>query len=139
MNAEAMAKYFHDTYEALAPSFGYETRPDTKQFDPQSPNGRLMIAVCQNVIERHMEGKVLVPREPSDKHMDGLARAIMLWMDMDERKTPKNLFKHLHNTGEEVPLWLSTLLFYGDENVMPKGMRCLLVYKAMIAAAQDKP
>ena len=26
--------------------FGYETRSDTKKFDPLSPNGRLMIAVC---------------------------------------------------------------------------------------------
>lgn len=44
------AMLFHDTYERLAPSFGYETRPDTKAFDPESPNGRLMIAVCGEVL-----------------------------------------------------------------------------------------
>lgn len=45
-DATAMARRFHDEYERLAPSFGYETRSDTRTFDPESPNGRLMIAVC---------------------------------------------------------------------------------------------
>jgi hypothetical protein len=45
-----MAKIFHDTYERLAPSFGYETRKDTKVFDPESPNGKLMAAVCGEVV-----------------------------------------------------------------------------------------
>lgn len=44
--ALALAIRFHETYERLAPSFGYETRPDTKAFDPTTPNGRLMVAVC---------------------------------------------------------------------------------------------
>lgn len=48
--AERLARKFHDTYESLAPSFGYETREDTKQFDPESSNGRLMIAVCERLI-----------------------------------------------------------------------------------------
>lgn len=47
---EALARVFHDTYERLAPSFGYETREDTKQFDAATPNGRLMIAVCSEII-----------------------------------------------------------------------------------------
>lgn len=44
--ALALAIKFHETYERLAPEFGYETRPDTKVFDPESKNGRLMVAVC---------------------------------------------------------------------------------------------
>ena len=42
----ALAQRFHTEYERLAPSFGYETRPETRVFDPESPNGKLMIAVC---------------------------------------------------------------------------------------------
>lgn len=49
VDGEAIARHFHDTYERLAPSFGYETRPDTKAFDPTSANGRLMIAVCSEI------------------------------------------------------------------------------------------
>jgi hypothetical protein len=47
---EVLAVLFHDTYEKLAPAFGYETRFETKHFDSKSPNGQLMIAVCQNVL-----------------------------------------------------------------------------------------
>lgn len=48
--AEELALQFHQTYERLAPSFGYETRPDTKVFDPESNNGKLMIAVCSEIL-----------------------------------------------------------------------------------------
>lgn len=48
--SEQIARQFHGAYERLAPQFGYETREDTKVFDPQSQNGRLMIAVCAEVI-----------------------------------------------------------------------------------------
>jgi len=44
-----LAKLFHTTYERLAPNFGYETRADTKEFDANSPNGKLMVAVCVEI------------------------------------------------------------------------------------------
>lgn len=44
-----MARLFHDIYEHLAPQFGYETRQETRRFDEQTPNGRLMIAVCGEI------------------------------------------------------------------------------------------
>ncbi len=47
--AVKLARVFHDTYERLAPEFGF-TRSDTKEFDEQSPEGRLMIAVCNEVL-----------------------------------------------------------------------------------------
>jgi hypothetical protein len=50
MTPEALARLFHDTYERLAPDFGYETRPETRAFDPTTPNGRLMVAVCAQVL-----------------------------------------------------------------------------------------
>ena len=46
-----LAEVFHEAYERLAPQFGYETRPETKQFDQNSPNGKLMIAVCEEVLD----------------------------------------------------------------------------------------
>jgi len=45
-----LAIMFHDTYERLAPSFGYETRTETRKFDPTTPNGRLMISVCGEIL-----------------------------------------------------------------------------------------
>ena len=47
-----LAEAFHETYERLAPQYGYETRPETRTFDPNSNNGRLMIAVCREVCEQ---------------------------------------------------------------------------------------
>ncbi len=50
MTAEELAILFHATYERLAPSFGYETREETRTFNPDSANGKLMIAVCDAVL-----------------------------------------------------------------------------------------
>lgn len=49
---EALTVLFHETYERLAPQYGYETRTETRKFDPNSPNGTLMIAVCSVIHER---------------------------------------------------------------------------------------
>jgi hypothetical protein len=48
-DALALAIRFHEAYERLAHSFGYETRPDTRAFDPTSKNGKLMVAVCAEI------------------------------------------------------------------------------------------
>jgi hypothetical protein len=50
-DAEQLARKFHEVYERLAPSFGYETRKETRAFDPTTPNGRLMIAVCAEIAQ----------------------------------------------------------------------------------------
>lgn len=51
MDAKELAILFHDTYERLAPDFGYETREETREFDEETPNGRLMIAVCGEILK----------------------------------------------------------------------------------------
>lgn len=51
MSALDLAIRFHETYERLAPSFGYETRTETRTFDPSSKNGRLMVAVCGEILD----------------------------------------------------------------------------------------
>lgn len=48
-----LAKLFHDTYERLAPSYGYETREETRQFDENSKNGQLMIATCNEILKKY--------------------------------------------------------------------------------------
>jgi hypothetical protein len=44
-----LAMFLHYTYEQLAPKFGYETRESTRTWDADSPNGQLMIAVCEKL------------------------------------------------------------------------------------------
>jgi hypothetical protein len=45
-----LALHFHEAYERLAPSFGYETRTETRKFDPSSQNAKLMEAVCAEIL-----------------------------------------------------------------------------------------
>lgn len=46
-----LAIMFHDEYERLAPTFGYKTRAETRQFDAESANEKLMIAVCAQILD----------------------------------------------------------------------------------------
>ena len=50
MTPEKLARKFHEIYERLAPNFGYDTRPETRCFNPESKNGKLMVAVCDEVL-----------------------------------------------------------------------------------------
>lgn len=49
---EELAQLFHETYETLAPSFGYETREASRKpwSDVPDKNKKLMIAVCEQIL-----------------------------------------------------------------------------------------
>jgi hypothetical protein len=53
--AYRLAKRFHELYEISAPAFGYKTKDETKEFDPESSNGRLMAWVCFQVVQEELE------------------------------------------------------------------------------------
>lgn len=55
MSAEELARLFHEAYERLAPSFGYQTREESAVPWSQVPerNKQLMIAVAGEVL-RHL-------------------------------------------------------------------------------------
>jgi hypothetical protein len=59
LDAEMLARRFHETYERVAPAFGYSTRPETAVPWEQVPeqNRRLMIAVCQQLISKFCGGR----------------------------------------------------------------------------------
>jgi len=46
-----IAKAFHAKYEELAPSFGYHTRIETREFSLNSNNAQLMLAVCEALLK----------------------------------------------------------------------------------------
>ena len=54
MDAKELAILFHEIYERLAPQFGYETHTETRKFNENSSNGKLMIAVCQEILKKHI-------------------------------------------------------------------------------------
>jgi hypothetical protein len=57
MEAEELARIFHEEYERLAPELGYVTRKESAVSWEQVPedNRGLMIATCEAVIRRLFE------------------------------------------------------------------------------------
>jgi hypothetical protein len=53
MKAEELAQKFHEIYEQLAPSFGYETRKESAKPWSEVPekNKQLMTAVCAEILK----------------------------------------------------------------------------------------
>ncbi|MDO9586073.1 MAG: hypothetical protein Q7I93_06280 [Syntrophales bacterium] len=51
MNAIKLAILFHELYEKHAPEYGYETKEQTKIFQANTPNGKLMIRVCREILK----------------------------------------------------------------------------------------
>lgn len=76
--------------------------------------------------------------EPTEEMWGGLARDIMMAFEMGQ-KTPASLREHLRRVGRTVPDWLADELGrqYRD-GVLSKGTRCVLIYKAMLAAEPAK-
>ena len=54
---EELAILFYNKYELLAPKFNYETKIETKKFNKDSDNGKLMIAVCKEVLQYLIKNK----------------------------------------------------------------------------------
>lgn len=84
--SERLARLFHEAYERLAPEFGYETREETRDFDPKSPNGQLMIAVCGEV-EAALEAENTRLREENARLAIEAATADQDWKKALEKIT----------------------------------------------------
>lgn len=88
MTAEELAILFHATYERLAPSFGYETREETRTFNPDSANGKLMIAVCDAVLGPIYADMADAKRDSARMELEH-KKPIKLWaihVDMETRE-----------------------------------------------------
>lgn len=57
--AEVLAERFHETYEDLAPQFGYQTREASRVpwRDVPERNKQLMIAVADQILTEFLDGR----------------------------------------------------------------------------------
>ena len=89
MNKEILeiTKEFHDTYEKLASEYTYETREDTKVFDINSNNGKLMYATVNEIVSPILkENKILRENaENNDKVVDKVNWESMLLKKENEQ------------------------------------------------------
>lgn len=86
--AETTARRFHEAYERLAPSFGYETRTETREFDPTTPNGRLMIAVCAEVFPPTPGNGVDAELRKALTSLDELQASVKVYREIAEPDEP---------------------------------------------------
>lgn len=87
------------------------------------------------------EGWQLVPKEPTEPQWGGLARDIVMWLEMHPgpEKTPRALFLHLERLGRQIPDWLrNEPEMQALDHVPSKGTRATVIYKAMLAAAPQQ-
>jgi hypothetical protein len=75
-------------------------------------------------------------RDPPEEAWGGLAREIVMWMDMyPNSSTPQNLFKHLERCGIEPPQWLrDEPELQSTDHVPSKGTRAVIIYLAILYA-----
>ena len=90
MNKEILeiTKKFHDTYEKLASEYTYETREDTKVFDINSNNGKLMYATVNEIVSPILE---------ENKKLNGTIQTydILLKANVEENKKLKDNWNKL--------------------------------------------
>lgn len=67
--AYKLARRFHELYETTAPAFGYQTREETKEFDPESANGRLMAFVCSELVKEEIEKYEITKKKIAEKRL----------------------------------------------------------------------
>jgi hypothetical protein len=94
-HAETLARFFHETYEHLAPRFSYKTREASAKpwKDVPENNRKLMVAVCQRVlfasavtaiVEPAPDAREVATRERMWQHKTGaLLTLIEEWGDTD--------------------------------------------------------
>ena len=79
-----------------------------------------------------MTKHVIAPFNPTEAQWGGLARHLMMWLDMSD-KTVESLKKHLNMLNIEVPDWLAEETEFKGLGVPSKGSRVAWIYKAMLA------
>ena len=86
------------------------------------------------------DGWKLVPVEPTGEQWGGLARDIIFWLRSDSHQTPESLIEFLRNMGNEIPAWLTDEPEMKNvQHVISKGTLAAIIYKAMLAAAPERP
>lgn len=128
--AAALAIQFHTVYETKSPMFGYVTREDTRTFDMNSANGKLMMATCEELLRT---GVVVMPRHRGDvvtlTAVEDGRRARKTYPDklvgwqflgqLDENGKP---FKAPRWVSERIKLEHGHAIFKSTDSIVPKDL-----------------
>ena len=105
MNKEILeiTKKFHNTYEKLSKEYRYETREDTKVFDINSNNGKLMYATVNEIVS-----PILEENQELKLQLKGTTHCF------DEEEHEK-LKKQLEELKEEKQEWINLLAMFKNQ------------------------
>lgn len=73
----------------------------------------------------------VVPFQPTEQQWGGLARDIIMWLNMSGASYGCDLYIHLSRLGIKAPEWLRDDI-PNEEKVPPKGSIAAAIYKAML-------
>lgn len=102
--AEQLAELFHEIYERRAPEFGYTTRSDTRRFDRGSHNGKLMIAVCDDILtwlDQRALRKLSAERDQATAIVGELAALVRLDKTIEATRTGATLIQYFKDLTAE--------------------------------------
>ena len=104
MNEEILeiTKKFHDTYEKLSKDYDYETRKETRVFDINSSNGKLMYETVNEVIKPILEEntKLINQQKEFIKYMNAIIEDLET-EDVDDEEMKGYLIQRI-NTFKEI-------------------------------------
>ena len=101
MNKEILeiTKEFHDTYEKLASEYTYETREDTRVFDINSNNGKLMYATVNEIVSPILEENQELKKQLEDANEKIIllqaSESMLEWKKELEKNQQKEFIKYL--------------------------------------------
>lgn len=111
LDAPAIAQSFHETYERLAPSFGYTTRPESRVPWQQVPeqNRKLMVAVVDEVVGpladevlrlREERLDAITQWERADAEVRRLREALECEHNRNVEADPERLWEYVEHKGK---------------------------------------
>jgi hypothetical protein len=127
-----LAMRFHEIYERLAPSFGYETRTETRKFDPTTPNGKLMIAVCGEILS--------APAKPGVEEMLNLLGSLWQHFSGSPNECENKTFDAIRSLIERAPLYealVEAVRVWEKDKLLPSKCRAVTAALAAYLKAKD--
>jgi hypothetical protein len=88
MNDKALelAVLFHVIYERKSAEFDYVTRTETRIFDPESKNGKLMVATCEEILQDYVPRADLeTAQKQVEMYSDSLERTAKLLVEAQKQ------------------------------------------------------
>ena len=117
MNEEILeiTKKFHDTYEKLSKDYDYETRKETRVFDINASNGKLMYATVNEVIKPILEEntKLINQQKEFIKYMNAIIEDLET-EDVDDEEMKGYLIQRI-NTFKEILQKYKSIIGVSDD------------------------